>query len=74
VGRNVTTADAVAAAGVAAATALALRKGRMRNHQEYDERSKKFMHCSSAKHERKGDAAKNHAMAISRDSLRPATK
>jgi hypothetical protein len=65
--RNVATAEAVCtAAGVAdaataavcaAATTPALRKGGMRNDQEYDERSKKFMHCSSTTCDGKGNAA-----------------
>jgi hypothetical protein len=48
---------AAATAVVAAATTSALAKGRMRNHQEYDECSKKFMHCSSAICDGKDSAA-----------------
>lgn len=67
VGRNVTAAEA-AATGVAAATAnvaaatttSALGKSRVSNHQEYDECSKKLMHCSSASQDGKDSAAENH--------------
>jgi hypothetical protein len=62
VGRNVTAAEA-AAAGVAAATAAdvaaataSLGKSGLSNHQEYDECSKKLMHCSSASQNGKDDA------------------
>jgi hypothetical protein len=51
VGRNVATAKAVGAATTeavtAAATASALSKRGVGNHQEYDEYSKKLMHCFS---------------------------
>jgi hypothetical protein len=67
--RNVAAAEAgVAAAGVAhaaaaraaATTTSPLRKGGLGNDQEYDERSKKLMHCSSGTCDGKGDARRNH--------------
>jgi hypothetical protein len=58
------TAAEAAATGVAAATAnvaaatttSALGKRRVSNHQEYDECSKKLMHCSSASQNGKDSA------------------
>src|SRR6266446_4176263 len=68
VSRNMAAAEATPSAGVAhaaaaraaAATASALSKGRLRNDQEHDERSKKFMHCASATCNGKGNARWNH--------------
>jgi len=64
--RNVAAAEAAAswmahaAAACAAATTSALSKGGMGNDQEYHERSKKFLHCSSATCDGKVNAREDH--------------